>query len=82
MCTKLIISKSGIHKRRPTVVVGLAFKAGRGDVEQFLSADAQRNRWRACDYVSTSSEQESMQQPLLVKFLFLVQHFGTKLNSG
>jgi hypothetical protein len=29
-------------------------------LKQFLSAGAQRNRWRVCDYVTTSSEQESM----------------------
>lgn len=60
MCTKLVISKSGIHRRRPMVVFGLTFKAEGGDVERLLSVGAQRDRWRACDYVSTSSEQESM----------------------
>ena len=44
MCTNLIISKSGIHKRRRTGVFGLTFKVERGDVKQFLSAGAQRNR--------------------------------------
>ncbi len=40
MCTKLIISKSGIHKRRRMVVFGLTFKVERGDVRQFFLADA------------------------------------------
>ena len=44
MCTKLIISKSGIHERRCTVVFGLTFTVEREGVKQFLSASAQHNR--------------------------------------
>jgi hypothetical protein len=40
----LIISKNGIHEHRRMVVFGLTFKVERGDVKQFLSAGAQRNR--------------------------------------
>jgi hypothetical protein len=38
----------------------MTFKMERGDVKQFLSAGAQRNRYRDCDCVNTSSEQESI----------------------
>jgi hypothetical protein len=44
MCTNLILSKRGIHKCRHTVVFGLTFKVEGGDVKQFLSAGAQRDR--------------------------------------
>ena len=36
MCTKLIISKSGIHKRRRMVVFGLTFKVERRRKTVFL----------------------------------------------